>query len=50
MNLRRLLVFATVLLLPLPPVIHARDYEFDGTITGLSWRTTCPVRSPCWIC
>ena len=33
MNLRRLLVFATVLLFPLPSAAHALDYEFDGTIT-----------------
>ena len=33
MNLRCLHVCATVLLLPLPTAVHARDYAFDGTIT-----------------
>ena len=33
MNLRCLLVVATILLAPLLSVVHARDYEFDGTIT-----------------
>ena len=33
MNLPHLLVFATVLLLPLPSAVYARDYDFDRTIT-----------------
>lgn len=33
MNLRCLLVFVAVLLLPLPSAVHARDYEFDGKIS-----------------
>lgn len=33
MNPRRLLVFATVLLLPPPSAVHAADYRFDGEIS-----------------
>ena len=32
MNLRRLLAFTTVLLLPPPSAVHAADYQFDGKI------------------